>query len=92
VSMRTQVPSLSSLSGLRIGCCCGCSVGQQLQLPFNPEPGNLHMPQVWPYKDGRKEGRKEGRGEGKEEKERGKKKRGRNRERGREEEKLTLKH
>ena len=71
MSMRTQVPSLSSLSGLRIGCCCGCSVGQQLQLPFNPEPGNLHMPQVWPYKDGRKEGRKErrkGGGKGRERK------------------------
>ena len=27
---------------------CGCSVGRQLQLWFDPLPGNLHMPQVWP--------------------------------------------
>ena len=28
--------------------CCGCSVGQQLQLLFSPLPGNLHMSQVQP--------------------------------------------
>ena len=26
------VPSLAPLSGLRIQCCCGCGVGQQLPL------------------------------------------------------------
>ena len=26
--------------------CCGC--GRQLQLHFNPYPGNFHKPQVWP--------------------------------------------
>ena len=30
-------------------CCgCGCGVGLQLQLRLNPQPGNLHMPQVRP--------------------------------------------
>ena len=24
--------------------CCGCGVGRQLQLQFDPQPGNLHMP------------------------------------------------
>ena len=33
---------------------CGCGVGQQLQLRFDPYPGNLHMPWVWPYKDKKK--------------------------------------
>ena len=28
-------------------CCCGYSVGQPLQLQFDPWPGNLHMSQVW---------------------------------------------
>ena len=28
--------------------CCGCGVGQRLQLQFDPKPGNLHMPQVQP--------------------------------------------
>ena len=27
---------------------CGCGVGWQLQLQFDPWPGNLHMPQVQP--------------------------------------------
>ena len=27
----------------RIWRCCGCGVGQQLQLQFNPWPGNLHV-------------------------------------------------
>ena len=26
--------------------CCGCGVSHQLQLQFNPSPGNFHMPQV----------------------------------------------
>ena len=55
-SMRTQVQSLSSLNELRIWhchelwykvaeaariwCCCGCGVGQQLQLWLDPWPGN----------------------------------------------------
>ena len=29
-TMRTQVPSLASLSGLRIQHCCGCGVGRRL--------------------------------------------------------------
>ena len=28
-------------------CQCGCGVGWQLQLQFDPWPGNLRMPQVW---------------------------------------------
>ena len=28
--------------------CCGYDVGLQLQLQFNPWPGNSHMPQVQP--------------------------------------------
>ena len=32
----------------RIWLCCGCSIGQQLQLQFDPQPGNIYMPQVWP--------------------------------------------
>jgi len=28
--------------------CCGCGVGLQLQLPFNLQPGNFHMPQGRP--------------------------------------------
>ena len=30
----------------RIQHCCGCGIGWQLQLQFNPQPGNLHMPRV----------------------------------------------
>ena len=33
--------------GCRLGSdpeLCGCGVGQQLQLPFDPQPGKLHMP------------------------------------------------
>ena len=32
----------------QIWCCCGCGVGQQLQLRFDPYPGNFHMLWVWP--------------------------------------------
>ena len=62
VSMRMWVWSLPSLSGLRIWRllwammwvadvapifrCCECVVGRQLQLRFNPQFGNFHMPQV----------------------------------------------
>ena len=60
VSMRMQVYFLASINGLRIRRCCElccrsqtrfrsqcyCGVSQQLQLPFNPWPGNLHMPWV----------------------------------------------
>ena len=28
--------------------CCGLGAGQQLQLQFDPQPGNLHMPWVQP--------------------------------------------
>ena len=50
-SMRTHIRTLASLSGLRIWCCrelwsqmqlwycCGCGVGWQLQLWFDPSPG-----------------------------------------------------
>ena len=31
----------------QILCCCGCAVGQQLQLLFHLQPGNFHMPKVW---------------------------------------------
>ena len=31
-------------------CCCGCGIGWQLQLQFNPWPGNFHMLQVQPSK------------------------------------------
>ena len=48
VSMRTQVRSLASLSGLRIRCGCGCGVGQELQLRLDPWPGNFHMLWVQP--------------------------------------------
>lgn len=40
-SARAQVPSLAPHSGLRIYCCCRCSVGQkQLWLGSNPWSGN----------------------------------------------------
>ena len=55
------------LNGLRTwqnvwGCrfdpwhCCGCGVGLQLQLQlwFDHQPGNFHMPQVWPLKEKKK--------------------------------------
>ena len=29
----------------------GCSTGQQLQLQFDPYPGNFHMSQVWLLKN-----------------------------------------
>ena len=32
----------------QIPSCCGCGVGQQLQLRFDPEPGNLHVLQKRP--------------------------------------------
>ena len=50
-SLRTQIQSLTLLSGLRIPCCCGCGIGWWLQFPFDPQLGNLHMPRVWPQKD-----------------------------------------
>ena len=34
-----------------IWCGRGGGVGQQLQLPFDPLPGNFHMLQVWPKKE-----------------------------------------
>ena len=43
--MRMWVWSLASLSGLKIWCCCGYGVGQQLQLWLDPLPGNL--PRTW---------------------------------------------
>ena len=38
--------------------CCGSGVGQRLQLQLDPQPGNLHMLQVWPLKDKKKKKRK----------------------------------
>ena len=35
----------------RILRCCGCRVGQRLQLPTEPEPENLHMLWARPWKD-----------------------------------------
>ena len=32
----------------QIHCCLGCGVGLQLQLQFDSQPWNFHMPQVWP--------------------------------------------
>ena len=34
----------------RIWRWCGCGAGQQLQLRFNPQPGNLHVPRCGPKK------------------------------------------
>ena len=34
--------------------CCGCGVGQRLQLQFDPWPGNLHMPRCGPKKTKKK--------------------------------------
>ena len=48
VSTRTWVQSLALLSRLRILRCCGCGIGQWLQLQFDPSPGNLHMPRMQP--------------------------------------------
>ena len=36
VSVRVQVQSLASLSGLRIKHCCGCGIGWPMQLRFDP--------------------------------------------------------
>ena len=45
--VRMQAQFLALFSGLRIQCCCGCGIGWQLQLQFNPLlPGNFHMLQV----------------------------------------------
>ena len=30
--------------------CSGCGVGWQVQLPFDPQPGNFRMLQEWPQK------------------------------------------
>ena len=37
----------------QIWCCCVCGIGWQLQVQFNPQPGNFHMLQVHtpPIKD-----------------------------------------
>ena len=34
----------------QIQCCCGSGLGQWLQLSFDSQPGNLHMPWEWPKK------------------------------------------
>ena len=38
----------------QISSCCGYGVGWQLQLQFDPQPGDLHMLQVWSSKVKRK--------------------------------------
>ena len=48
VSERMRVQSLASLSGLRIQQCHKQGHRSWMQLPFNPNPGNIHMPQVRP--------------------------------------------
>ena len=66
VSMRIWVQSLTSLSGLRIWHCHELWCSSQTRLisgiavavvqanscssHWTPQPGNLHMPQVWPLK------------------------------------------
>ena len=52
--MSMQVRSLALLSGLRILCCYGYGVGQQLQFRFGPKPGNLHVPRERPKKGKKK--------------------------------------
>ena len=37
----------------RIWRCSGSGEGWQLQLRLDPQPGNLHMPRVWPYEEKR---------------------------------------
>ena len=39
----------------QIPCCCGCGIGQKLQLQFDPWPGIFHMFQVQPLKKKKKE-------------------------------------
>ena len=34
----------------QVWCCPGCSISLQLQLQFNPKPGNCHILQVQPVK------------------------------------------
>ena len=41
-----------------IWCCWGCAIGWQLQLWFNPYPGNFHMPHMWPLKKKKKKKKK----------------------------------
>ena len=53
--MRMQVRSLASISGLRIQHCCGCGIGQRLQL--TPRPGTFMCPRYGPKKK-KKEKRK----------------------------------
>ena len=35
------------VAGIPIPRCCGCGAGRQLQLWFDPSPGNFHLPHVW---------------------------------------------
>ena len=42
----------------RIPCCYGCGVGLQLQLAFEHQPENFHVPQVRPEKEKRKKKKK----------------------------------
>ena len=41
-------PMVQIADEAQIPCCCGCGVGQRLQLQFDTYPGNLHMPQERP--------------------------------------------
>ena len=46
------VVQVENLAQIWHGCRCG--IGQQLQLWFDPYPGNFHMPGVWPWKKKKK--------------------------------------
>ena len=35
-------------------CCCGSGIGQRLQFRLDPQPGNLHMLLMWPWKKTKK--------------------------------------
>ena len=39
---------------VQIPCCCGCAIAWQLQLRFDPQPGNLHMPKKQKPKQNKK--------------------------------------
>ena len=43
VLLRTAV-QVTDVAQIQRGCGCGC--GRRLQLQFDPQPGNFHMPQV----------------------------------------------
>ena len=48
VSMRMLLVVVWVTEEAQIWLCCGCGVGQQLQLPLDLQPGNFLIMQVWP--------------------------------------------